>query len=80
MVVNSFCHEHAAIFVKEEDVATFTIRAADDPRALNKFLYLMLPGNNYSINELVSLWEKKIGKALEKLYISEEELLKKIAG
>jgi uncharacterized protein YbjT (DUF2867 family) len=68
-----------AIFVKEDDVATFTIRAADDPRALNKSLYLMLPGNNYSINELVSLWEKKIGKALEKLYISEEELLKKIA-
>nr|ABK26024.1 unknown [Picea sitchensis] len=66
-------------FVKEEDVATFTIKAVDDPRTLNKSMYIMLPTNIYSVNELVSLWEKKIGKTLEKVYISEEGLLKKIA-
>jgi len=67
------------VFVKEEDIGTFTIKAADDPRTLNKILYLRLPANTYSINELVALWEKKIGKTLEKTYIPEEEVLKKIA-
>jgi len=67
------------VFVKEEDVGTFTIKAVADPRTLNKILYLRLPANTYSINELVALWEKKIGKTLEKTYIPEEEVLKKIA-
>jgi len=67
------------VFVKEEDIGTFTIKAVDDPRTLNKILYLRLPANTYSINELVALWEKKIGNTLEKTYIPEEEVLKKIA-
>jgi len=65
--------------VKEEDIGTFTIKAVDDPRTLNKILYLRLPANTFSLNELVALWEKKIGKSLEKTYIPEEEVLKKIA-
>lgn len=66
------------VFVKETDVATFTISAVDDPRTLNKVLYLRPTGNVYSLNELVELWESKIKKTLEKIYMSEEELLKKI--
>ncbi|KAG6666611.1 eugenol synthase 2-like [Carya illinoinensis] len=65
-------------FVKEEDVATYTIKAVDDPRTLNKILYLRLPANIFSFHEIVSLWEKKIGKTLEKTYVLEDELLKKI--
>lgn len=67
-----------AAFVKEEDIGTFTIKAVDDPRTLNKILYFRLPANIYSLNELVALWEKKIGKTVEKLYLPEEEILKKI--
>ncbi|XP_059457187.1 phenylcoumaran benzylic ether reductase Betv6-like [Corylus avellana] len=67
-----------AIFVKEEDIATYTIKAADDPRTLNKILYLRPPANILSFNEIVLLWEKKIGKTLEKSYVLEDQLLKKI--
>ncbi|GLJ17758.1 hypothetical protein SUGI_0309940 [Cryptomeria japonica] len=66
------------VFVKEEDIGTFTIKAVDDPRTLNKTLYLRLPANTFSFNELVAFWEKKIGKALEKVYVPEEVVLKKI--
>ncbi|XP_030973905.1 phenylcoumaran benzylic ether reductase POP1-like [Quercus lobata] len=66
------------IFVKEEDIATYTIKAVDDPRTLNKIVYLRPPENILSINEIVSLWEKKIGKTLEKTYLFEDQLLKKI--
>ncbi|CAN0866534.1 Phenylcoumaran benzylic ether reductase POP1 [Linum grandiflorum] len=67
-----------AIFNKEEDIATYTIKAVDDPRTLNKALYVRPPGNIISLNDLVSLWEKKIGKTVERTYISEEQLLKNI--
>ncbi|THG13843.1 hypothetical protein TEA_014321 [Camellia sinensis var. sinensis] len=66
------------VFMKESDVASFTISAVDDPRTLNKVLHLRPRGNVYSMNELVEIWESKIGKKLEKIYVPEEELLKKI--
>ena len=66
------------VFVKEEDIGTFAIKAVDDPRTLNKTLYLRLSANTYSFNELVALWEKKINKTLEKVYIPEEQMLKMI--
>ncbi|MQL88733.1 hypothetical protein Taro_021302 [Colocasia esculenta] len=69
-----------AIFVNEEDIGTYTIRAAEDPRTLNKIVYLRPPANVLSFNELVALWESKIGKTLEKVYVPEEELLKQIQG
>jgi len=52
----------------------------DDPRTLNKILYLRPPHNIYSFNELVALWEKLIGKTVEKTYVPEEKLLKDIEG
>ncbi|KAJ7957749.1 Isoflavone reductase-like protein [Quillaja saponaria] len=67
-----------AIFNNEVDIATYTIRAVDDPRTLNKILYVKPPKNIYSFNELVALWEKKIGKTLERTFIPEEKLLKDI--
>lgn len=72
-----FCE---VIYNKEEDIGTYTIRAIDDPRTLNKILYIRPPANIYSTNELVLLWEKKIGTTLERIYIPEEELLKNIQG
>jgi len=67
-----------AIFVNEEDIGTYTIKAVDDPRTLNKVLYLRPPNNVLSHNELVSLWEKKTCKTFERVYVPEEEVLKKI--
>ncbi|XVE93648.1 hypothetical protein REPUB_Repub01dG0212200 [Reevesia pubescens] len=67
-----------AVFNKEDDIGTYTIKAVDDPRTLNKVLYIRPPLNTYSFNDLVSLWEKKIGKTLERTYVSEEQLLKNI--
>ena len=71
---------HEVIYNKEEDVGTYTIRAIDDPRTLNKIMYLRPPANIYSTNDLVSLWERKIGKSLKRIYVPEEEVLKKIRG
>ncbi|KAL6007180.1 Phenylcoumaran benzylic ether reductase Betv6 [Asimina triloba] len=68
----------SAIFVKEEDIGEFTIKAVDDPRTVNKILYLRPAGNIYSFNELVSTWEKKIGKTLERIYLPDEQIHKNI--
>ncbi|KAE8664245.1 Isoflavone reductase-like protein [Hibiscus syriacus] len=68
-----------AIIVQEDDIAIYTIKAAEDPRTLNKILYMRPPSNVLSFNEIVSLWEKKIGKTLEKSYVHEEQLLKIIS-
>ncbi|KAK8945519.1 hypothetical protein KSP40_PGU011057 [Platanthera guangdongensis] len=62
-----------AVFVREEDTATYTVKAADDPRTLNKIMYLRPPGCVISHNELIDLWEKKTCKKLERIYIPEHE-------
>ncbi|PWA67634.1 isoflavone reductase-like protein [Artemisia annua] len=67
-----------AVFNDEHDIGTYTIKAVDDPRTLNKILYIKPPKNICSLNEVVSLWEKKIGKSIEKSYVPEEQLLKLI--
>lgn len=68
------------VFVNDFDVAAFTIKVIDDPRTLNKTLYLRPPGNICSMNDLVELWERKIEKKLEKFFVTENQLLKKIKG
>ncbi|KAL3514664.1 hypothetical protein ACH5RR_027381 [Cinchona calisaya] len=67
-----------AVINEEYDIGTFTIKSVDDPRTLNKIVYIRPPKNIVSFNELVAIWEKKIGKTLEKEYLSEEQLLKNI--
>ena len=69
-----------AVFNDEHDIGTYTIKAVDDPRTLNKILYIKPPKNICSLNEVVSLWEKKIDKSIEKTYVPEEQLLKLIQG
>ncbi|KAE9457045.1 hypothetical protein C3L33_11069, partial [Rhododendron williamsianum] len=70
--------DFVTVFNEEHDIGTYTIKAVDDPRTLNKILYIKPPKNTYSFNELVSLWEKKIGKTLERIYVPEHEVLKQI--
>ena len=52
----------------------------DNPITLNKTLYMRLPANTLSFNEVLGIWEKKIDKTLDKVYVPEEDVLKLIAG
>ncbi|CAM0907471.1 unnamed protein product [Alopecurus aequalis] len=69
-----------AIFVDEVDVATYTIKCIDDPRALNKTIYLRPPENILSQNNLIAKWEKLSGKVLEKIPITGDEFLASMEG
>ncbi|KAK9275267.1 hypothetical protein L1049_022529 [Liquidambar formosana] len=69
-----------AIYVDEDDIATYTIKTIDDPRTLNKTLYLRPPKNILSQREVVEIWEKLIGKELQKSSISKEEFLSLMKG
>ncbi|KAF0917571.1 hypothetical protein E2562_020946 [Oryza meyeriana var. granulata] len=70
--------KHQAMFVNEKDISTLAIKAVNDPRTLNKVLYVRPLVNLCSLDQLVYLWERKIGKNLKKCYVPEEELVKKI--
>ena len=70
----------AAVFNLEQDIATYTIKTVDDPRTVNKSLYIKPPHNIHSFNDLVALWEKKIDKVLEKIHVPEEHVLNQIQG
>ncbi|KAL8542976.1 hypothetical protein ACS0TY_003744 [Phlomoides rotata] len=67
-----------AVYNREEDIATYTIKAVDDSRTLNKILYVRPPANCISMNDLTTLWENKIGKKLERVYVPEDQVLKNI--
>lgn len=67
-----------AIFVDEADMSAVTIRAVEDPRALDKILYVRPAANTCSFAHLVHLWEDKTGRALDKHHMPEEELVRKI--
>ncbi|KAK6791427.1 hypothetical protein RDI58_010508 [Solanum bulbocastanum] len=60
---------------QKDDIATYTIKAIDDPRTLNKTFYLRPPKNILSQREVVQIWEKLIGKELKKSTLSKEEVL-----
>ncbi|XP_062204529.1 isoflavone reductase homolog [Phragmites australis] len=63
------------IFVDEDDVGTYTIKCVDDPRTLNKTIYLRPRENILTQNEVIMNWEKLSGKILEKIHIPAEEFL-----
>ncbi|KAJ4769177.1 Isoflavone reductase-like protein [Rhynchospora pubera] len=64
------------VFTAEKDIGLYTILAADDPRTLNKSLYIRPPENIVSLNELLSLWERKVNRKFVRRYCSEERILK----
>ncbi|KAL3844434.1 hypothetical protein ACJIZ3_001837 [Penstemon smallii] len=64
-----------AIYVTEDDIATYTIKTIDDPRTVNKTLYLRPPKNILSQRQVVGIWEKLIGKELHKVTLSKEDFL-----
>ncbi|KAK1286832.1 hypothetical protein QJS10_CPB20g01149 [Acorus calamus] len=64
-----------AIFVDEDDIAAYTIKMIDDPRTLNKTIYIRPPENILSQRQVIGLWEKLIKKELHKTSISAEDFL-----
>ena len=64
----------------EDDIATYTIKTIDDPRTLNKTLYLRPPENVLSQKQLVEMWENLLGKKLEKMTISKQNFLASMKG
>uniref|UniRef100_A0ACD5TYJ8 Uncharacterized protein n=1 Tax=Avena sativa TaxID=4498 RepID=A0ACD5TYJ8_AVESA len=68
------------VFMDEEDAATYIIKSIDDPRTLNKTIYLRPPENILSQNELIAKWEKLSGKVLEKIHIPSDEFLASMEG
>ncbi|GKB18920.1 isoflavone reductase [Tanacetum coccineum] len=63
------------VFMDEDDVATYTIKTVDDPRTLNKTLYLRPNENILTHKQLVEKWEKVSNKTLKKLHVSNEDFL-----
>ncbi|AES95597.1 Isoflavone reductase [Medicago truncatula] len=68
------------VYMDEDDVATYTIKTIDDPRTLNKTIYIRPPENILTQRELIEKWEKIIGKQLEKSTISEQDFLSSMKG
>ncbi|XP_006643647.1 isoflavone reductase homolog IRL-like [Oryza brachyantha] len=66
------------VFVEEGDIGTFAVRAAVEPRAENKTLHIRPAANALSHEELITLWESKSGKKLERVYVPEDAVLKQI--
>ena len=64
----------------EDDIAMYTIKTIDDPRTLNKTVYIRPPKNILSQLEVVKIWEKLIGKELKKSSISAEQFLSSMEG
>ncbi|XP_077217634.1 bifunctional pinoresinol-lariciresinol reductase 2-like [Tasmannia lanceolata] len=63
------------VWVDEDDMAMYTMMTVDDPRTLNKILYLRPPSNILTQMEVVQIWEKLIGKELKKIFLTQEEWL-----
>ncbi|MED6179504.1 hypothetical protein PIB30_001801 [Stylosanthes scabra] len=68
------------IYVDEDDIAMYTIKTIDDPRTINKTVYIRPPENILSQREVVQIWEDLSGKELKKTSISAEEFLDSIKG
>ncbi|VVA17904.1 PREDICTED: isoflavone reductase [Prunus dulcis] len=64
-----------AYFIDGADIGKFTMKTVDDIRTMNKNVHFRPPSNLYDINGLASLWEKKIGRTLPRVTITEDDLL-----
>ncbi|KAF8040206.1 hypothetical protein BT93_B2440 [Corymbia citriodora subsp. variegata] len=64
-----------AYFVAGTDIGKFTMKTVDDDRTLNKSVHFRPPSNMYNMNELAALWEKKLGRTLPRVTVTEDDLL-----
>ncbi|XP_045824414.1 eugenol synthase 1-like [Trifolium pratense] len=68
--------ETKAILNYEEDIAMYTIKVANDPRAHNRIVVYRPSKNIVTQNELISLWEHKNGQKFNKVFVPEEDIIK----
>ncbi|CAN1748816.1 Bifunctional pinoresinol-lariciresinol reductase, partial [Linum perenne] len=68
------------VYVDEDDVAKYTIKAIEDDRTVNKTVYLRPPENMMSQRELVAVWEKLSGNQLEKIELPPQDFLALMEG
>ncbi|KAM0937006.1 putative leucoanthocyanidin reductase [Dioscorea sansibarensis] len=64
-----------AYFVSGEDIGKITVKAANDPRTLNKAIHFRPASNLFNINQMASLWETKLGHKLPRLIVTAHHLL-----
>ncbi|CAN0870477.1 Leucoanthocyanidin reductase [Linum grandiflorum] len=64
-----------AYFVAGPDIGKFTIKTLDDDRTINKSVHFRPDVNCYNMNELALLWEKKIGRSIPRVTVTESDLL-----
>ncbi|KAL5776323.1 hypothetical protein ACOSP7_009249 [Xanthoceras sorbifolium] len=65
-----------AVLNYEEDIATYTIKVANDPRTCNRVVIYRPETNIISQLELISLWKQKTGRSFKRVHTPEEELVK----
>uniref|UniRef100_A0A1J3F1A1 Pinoresinol reductase 2 n=1 Tax=Noccaea caerulescens TaxID=107243 RepID=A0A1J3F1A1_NOCCA len=63
------------VFADEDDIAKYTSKTLDDPRTMNKTVYIRPTDNILTQMELVQMWEKLTGKELEKTNVSAHDFL-----
>ncbi|CAL1376248.1 unnamed protein product [Linum trigynum] len=68
------------VYVDEDDVGTYTIKAVDDERTLNKTVYIRPPENVMTQGELVAMWEKLSGQQVQKVDLSAQDFLASMEG
>ncbi|XP_047342290.1 leucoanthocyanidin reductase-like [Impatiens glandulifera] len=64
-----------AYFVAGADIGKYTMKTVDDGRTINKLVHFRPTCNYLNVNELASLWEKKIQRVLPRITVSENDLL-----
>ncbi|GLJ35070.1 hypothetical protein SUGI_0705620 [Cryptomeria japonica] len=65
-----------AVMNFEDDIAALNIMVANDPSTPNRLAIYKPPMNVISQSEIVSLWEKKTGRTLKRVYLPEAEMVK----
>jgi len=69
-----------AAMVMPEDIARYTVRALDDPRAANRHVAITPSENVYTQNELIALWESMTKRTLHRNAVSARDLDAQIAA
>ncbi|VVB01280.1 unnamed protein product [Arabis nemorensis] len=63
------------VFANEDDVAKYTVKTLNDPRTVNKTVYIRPTDNILTQMELVQMWEKLTGNELEKTNVAAKDFL-----
>lgn len=66
---------YIAILNDEEDIAMYTIKAANDPRTHNRKIVYRPSKNIVSQNDLIALWERKTGHNFNRIFVPEQHLV-----